>query len=285
MMGLALAMGSTGCSHLFYHPTNIMYVQNLEQIEKLREEIPFQSLDGTKLAGWFFKAAPGAPKKGTVIQFHGNAENMTSHFASLFWMIEHGYDFFTFDYRGYGISEGSPNQEGLNQDALAAIRYILKRQAHESKEPDIVLYGQSLGGAVLMRAYDDVTPEERKRIKAMVIESSFHNYHAMGADVLSRSFLTWLFQPLAYVIVSNAYGPQDSIPRISPTPMFIMHGDRDPVIPFSFGEKIATLAKVPKKFLKIPGGSHINSMMVENGKFRPELIQFLDAAGSRAGSN
>lgn len=271
----ALLLPLSGCSHLFYHPTDILYLKEPNLFEKLREEVSFKSLDGTQLTGWFFKSS-AETKKGVVIQFHGNAENLTSHFYSLFWMVEQGYDLFSFDYRGYGISEGSPSQEGLNEDALAAIRYILNREPPQNG-PDIILYGQSLGGAVLMRAYDDVTPAERKRVKALVIESSFDNYHSIASDVLSRSFITWLFQPLGYVLVSNAYGPDDSIPRISPTPLLVMHGDHDSVIPLKFGQKIFDLAKEPKQFLVIPGANHLQCMAIEKGKYRPELLKFLDA--------
>ena len=274
---ILLFLNSTGCSHLVYHPSDLMFLSNPKAVEKLREEVVFKSLDGTKLTGWFFKTKI-TPCKGTVIQFHGNAENLTSHFMSIYWMVEQGYDFFAFDYRGYGISEGEPNQKGLNQDAVAAIRYILKRQEPVAAGVhDIVLYGQSLGGAVLMRAYADVTPEEKTRVKALVIESSFDSYHGIASDILSRSFLTWLFQPLGYVLVSNEYGPADSIPKISPTPLFVMHGDQDKVIPLRFGKKIFEEAHEPKHFLLVPGAGHIACMGVEKGKYRPELLKFLDA--------
>ena len=266
-----ILFGGAGCSSMMYYPTSIQYVEGPE-LEKSREIVKFKSLDGTALSGWFFKAHQ--PYRGTIVQFHGNAENMTSHFFSLYWLVEQGYDLFTFDYRGYGTSEGSPDQAGLNQDALAAIHYILKRQ-DALPAPHIILYGQSLGGAVLMRAYDDLSPSERNQIRSMVIESSFHNYHAIAANVLSRSFLTWLFQPLAYVLMSNRYGPEDSIPHISPTPLLVIHGDHDQVVPFEFGEKIFSLAHEPKQFLKVPAAGHLECLMIENGKYRKELLQFL----------
>ena len=58
-----------------------------------------------------------------------------------------------------------------------------------------------------------------------------------------------------------------------------MHGDRDAVVPYRFGEKIFATAKDPKVFLPIPGGQHINSMMVESGRYRKNLLKFLDDAG------
>jgi fermentation-respiration switch protein FrsA (DUF1100 family) len=272
---LLLGTASFGCSHLAYQPTDIMYVQHPEQLNGVREEVEFTSSDGTKLAGWYFKAAKGG-HKGTVIQFHGNAQNMTSHYNLLVWLTDEGYDFFTFDYRGYGISDGKPNQEGVNRDALAAVHYVMNRNpAPKNGKPDIVLYGQSLGGAILMRAYEDVIPSERTRVKAVVVESTFYSYHAIARSALAKQWFTFIFQPLGYVLISNEYSPEDAIPKISPTPFLVIHGDEDPVVPFSFGEKVFSLAKEPKTFLKIPGGKHINSMWVDHGKYRANLLQFL----------
>jgi fermentation-respiration switch protein FrsA (DUF1100 family) len=267
----------SGCTHLFYQPTDLMYVRDPKQLDSLREEVSFKSSDGTQLAGWFFKARAGK-HKGAVVQFHGNAENMTSHFASLYWLMDEGYDFFTFDYRGYGISDGKPSQEGVNRDALAAIQYILKREpASADGKPDIVLYGQSLGSAILLRAYDDVGPQDRARVKALVVESGFYNYKAIASDVLSRTWITYILQPLGYVLVSNEYSPEESIARVSPTPILVIHGDQDRVVPMRFGKKIYDLAKEPKQFMLISGGAHINSMFVNKGEYRAKLLSYLDA--------
>jgi fermentation-respiration switch protein FrsA (DUF1100 family) len=266
---LVIAASLTGCTHLFYRPSDMMHLKDPHQIESLHRDVEITSSDGTKLAGWWFPARAGG-KLGTVVQFHGNAENMTSHFASLFWMIDEGYDLLTFDYRGYGVSEGKPSQEGLNRDAQAAIRYALAN----SKGP-VVLYGQSLGGAVLLRAYDDIRPEERAHVRALVIESSFYSYKAIARDVLARSWLTFLFQPLAYVLVSDGYSPEEAIARVAPTRVLVIHGDADPVIPLSFGKKIYELAHDPKRFVLVPNGGHITAMNSPADGNRAKLLEFI----------
>lgn len=267
-----------GCSHLFYHPSNEFFIKNPEVLNGFKEDVNFSSLDQTPLTGWYFKSQT-KPKHVTVIQFHGNGQNMTSHFIALAWLTDFGYDFFAFDYRGYGTSKSDPSQEGLNQDSLAAIRYIMKRTPVKAgAEPDLILYGQSLGGAVVLRALGDLTAEERHRIKAVVIESSFHNYKSIAAEYLSRSWITWLFQPLAYVLISNAYSPEDYISKVSPIPLLVFHGDRDPIIPLRFGEKIFSLANPPKKMIVIPKGGHIDAMFIDRQKYRLDLLKFFDGA-------
>lgn len=272
---LLVLFAGSGCTRLIYHPTEYMYYPHPEKLDGIREEVTFAASDGTKLAGWFLKARQGG-HRGAIVQFHGNAENMTSHFASLLWVIDEGYDLFVFDYRGYGISEGKPNPEGVNQDALAAIRYLLAREsASEDGDHGLVLYGQSLGGAILLRAFDDVTPEERHHVRAVVIESSFYDYHAIARDLLSRSFITFLFQPLAYVLISDSYSPEESIPRVSPTPLLVLHGDKDRIVPAKFGQKIYDLAKEPKQFWLIPDAGHIQCLAVDGGRERPRFLEYL----------
>ena len=78
-----IATAGTGCSHLFYQPSDVMFLEHPESVEKLRREVEFRSADGTKLSGWYFPARAGG-HKGTVIQFHGNAQNLTAHFVPFF---------------------------------------------------------------------------------------------------------------------------------------------------------------------------------------------------------
>src|SRR3989339_1821183 len=88
-----------GCSHFFYYPSKKTYFPP-EKIGLVYEDIEFNSLDGTKLTGWFF---PSSSKKvkGTVLQFHGNAQNISTHYLSQIWLIQKGYNLMTFDYRGF----------------------------------------------------------------------------------------------------------------------------------------------------------------------------------------
>jgi len=246
-----------------------------------------KSYDGTRLHGWFFPAQEPRdekdhagslfkdvkqPIKGTVVQFHGNGQNMTTHFMSYIWMIYEGYNLLCFDYRGYGLSDGKPDQPGVYLDSLAAMTWPIENK----KELPLILVGQSLGGAILMRSFPDF--KSRPLVKAVVIESSFYSYQALGSDILSRFFLTWPFQWLGHAWISDQFSPEDFIPQISPTPLLVIHGDQDPVIPLRFGEEIFRRAKEPKTFWKVEGGSHINEMV--NSKlsriYQPKLLNFLD---------
>lgn len=270
---------TSACTHLFYHPTDVMYVQNTEKLGAVRQEFTFASVDGTQLTGWWLPARKGkvaGKPRGVIVQFHGNAQNLTSHFMSLFWLTDQDYDLFSFDYRGFGVSKGTPSQEGLDWDAQAAIRYAIARA---EPGPSVTLYGQSLGGAVMLHALGALSSDERARIHAVVIESSFHNYKAIARSVLSRSWLTYLLQPLAYLLVSNSTSPENRIAEVSPIPLLVMHGDQDEVVPLSFGRRIFELAREPKRFYLIEGGGHLDAPPPAAAAARQALLQFLDEVG------
>jgi fermentation-respiration switch protein FrsA (DUF1100 family) len=264
----------SGCSHLFYQPNHVFFVDP-EKAGFQYRNVEFKSEDGTLLKGWFFPARGKKALQGTFIQFHGNGDNMTAHFAFLVWVIDQGYNLFVFDYRGYGASDGDPSQNGLNQDAKAAIGWVEAHVPPPASHPrDLVLMGQSLGGAVLARALDDV--RDRSRIRSVIIDSSFYDYHAIAVNVLSRFWISWPFQWLGDLLVSDEYSPEESFARISPIPILVIHGDRDHVIPESFGEKIYALSKSPKSFWKVDGGFHIDSMSTHAQEYHPRLMQYLE---------
>ncbi len=109
------------------------------------EEAWFTAADGTNLHGWFLEH----PQAREVILYaHGNAENV-AYVAPWIDRVrrELGVSILVFDYRGYGQSEGLPDEAGILADARAARAWLAQRTL--KAENDIVLFGRSLGGAVL----------------------------------------------------------------------------------------------------------------------------------------
>lgn len=257
------------CTHLFYYPSPKTFY-NPKKMGFEFTEVFFKSTDGTNLSGWFFPAKT-KDVKGTILQFHGNAENISTHFISLAWLTKEGYNLFTIDYRGYRKSEGSPSPEGLYQDAIAAITYTKENYIKEKQK--FFIWGQSLGGIVALRAIPDIL--KKVKIDAVIIESSFSSYQRIAREKLSLSFITWLFQPLAYVLVSDEYSPEGLIKDISPIPIIVIHGTNDRVVPLHHGERIFNEALHPKTLLKIEKARHIQSMFVEKGKHRPAVVKIL----------
>src|SRR5258706_90463 len=140
---LTLALAVNACTNLFFQPHHFQ-VLSPERFGLEYEDVTFTSSDGVELHGWFLPAE--GPALGTVLQLHGNAENISTHFTSVAWMPAEGFNVFAIDYRGYGASEGVATLEGVQLDIDAAMRTLLARGDVDKNR--IVIYGQSLGGAL-----------------------------------------------------------------------------------------------------------------------------------------
>ena len=131
------------------------------------EPVHFASEDGTGLYGWFLPARGEAA--ATVLFLHGNAENISTHIASVAWLPARGFNVFLFDYRGYGASGGKPTLAGAQHDTEAAMQVLLLRADIDRSR--IVVFGQSLGGA--LAAYYVAHARSRDAIRALVSDSAF----------------------------------------------------------------------------------------------------------------
>ena len=275
LLAVVFCFSLVGCSHLFYQPDQILYYPP-EKLGLHPETLHFPSRDGTPLLAWYFPAKT-QPAKGTILQFHGNAENMSSHYMSLVWLTQEGYNLVTFDYRGYGGSEGIPNQKGVYLDGLAALDQAWKmHSASQSKQ--FIVYGQSLGGAIASRSLIDW--EKRDQVNLLVMDSSFYSYPTVARRILSRHWVTWVISPLGWLLVSNEYSAEKAIKQ-GKTRLLVIHDEKDPVVPFSCGEDVFNTATAPKEFWKLEQGRHVGSFIVTELKdpavqMRQKFVKYLE---------
>ena len=105
------------------------------------QDIYFASEDGVKLHAWFI---PSPNAVATLLWFHGNAGNLSHRLDNIQRLKRLNLNIFIFDYRGYGRSEGVPNEEGIYKDFRAAYKQVL---AIDGVSVDsLFLFGRSLGG-------------------------------------------------------------------------------------------------------------------------------------------
>lgn len=264
---LAASLCLSGCAqNLFYQPDNILY-DTPNNAGLSFDEVSFNSPDGTLLTGWFIPAK-GVPDpkqaKGTVIHFHGNAQNISAHWRFAQWLPEHGYNLLAFDYRGYGTSQGSPNVKGVFEDSIAAINYV--RQRPDVNPDKLVIFGQSLGGTNAIAA---VGADNKNGIRAVIIEATFSSYSAIASDKVSG----------AGYLMNDDYSAERYIANISPIPLVLIHGTNDKVIGLKHSEKLFALAGEPKQLIVVPGGGHIQAFAPQFVKtYQTQLLEFLDSA-------
>lgn len=226
---------------------------------------------GLKLHTWHFQTQ-AEKAKGTIVFFHGNAENLTSHYLKLIWVLKEGYDFVIFDYPGYGISQGAPNAQNTYEAGVKVIEFV-----HREIDPrPLIIYGESLGGIISMRGVEEI--KNRIPIKLLIVDSSFHSYQEMGRRFLARSWVTWIFQPLSYLLLSDEFAPRD-LKSLSPIPILFIHSRPDRVVEFECSEKMYEKALEPKTFWRLDNGGHGYTFITEKGRYQKDLIQFIDNLG------
>ena len=192
------------------------------------EDVEFRASDGTRLHGWY--AAHPDPL-AVVLYAHGNAGNVTHRAADVLTVRDGlGCSVFVFDYRGYGKSEGEPDEDGVLLDGRAA-RARLAELAGVAPE-QIVLFGRSLGTAVAV----DLAADGGAR--GLVLYSGFSSL----PDVAARHY-PWL--PVRWLMRTRF----DSRERIADYhgPLLQGHSESDEVIPIDSGKRLFAAAPTEQK--------------------------------------
>ncbi|MDH3237034.1 MAG: alpha/beta hydrolase [Deltaproteobacteria bacterium] len=267
LLAASLALLPACDSYFFYPQQSFVVNPYLDRV--VHEDVFFEAPDGVRLHGWFLR--PNDEPRGTVLFLHGNAENISTHVGAVLWLAMEGYQVFLIDYRGYGRSEGTPEMEGIHADALAAIDWLFRTEGVDKDR--IVVFGQSLGGAVAV--YAVANSPHRDRIRALVIDSAFSGYRRIAREKIAEVVLLWPFQVPLSLLVTDRYSPSRWIGRIRPVPLLILHGEADKVVPGRHGERLYRLAEEPKQLWIGPGAGHIRAL--SDGNMRKRLLSYLDS--------
>jgi hypothetical protein len=253
-------LGKEGANKLFYFPTHDVPATP-EKWGFRYEDVDFKSTDGTDLNGWFLPAR-GEETKGTVVFSHGNAGSVGHHLGFVLWLVEAGYQVFMYDYRGFGKSGGTVDRRGMLEDVKSAFRYVAGRKDVDAKR--LVSYGHSLGGAKSVTA---LAENPVKGLRALVIDGTFSSYQAMAKVVGGQ---------LGADLITDELSPKDFIAKITGTPLLVVHGDLDQVVPVEQGKQLFELANEPKTLFEVKEGHHGDSLSRENGAYRKRMLEWLD---------
>ncbi|WNC69971.1 alpha/beta hydrolase [Thalassotalea nanhaiensis] len=264
----AAAIFISGCQGLLFYPSKEM-VRTPADVDLTYDDIYLESADGTKLNAWFLTVDEEVEVKGSVYFLHGNAQNISQHLASVYWLPKQGYQVFLLDYRGYGNSEGTPVLSDVLTDINAGFEFIVNHPKTQNKP--LYLLGQSLGAS--MSGYlAGSQPQMRDKFSAVILDAAFTSYADASQSVASQSWITWLFQyPVAWSMPDN-YDLIDVVDKISPTPLLIIHGKQDNIIPYQHSQTLLAKAKQPKALLSYNGG-HIATFTDEGNQ--QLLVEFM----------
>ncbi len=218
------------------------------------ESVEFPTSDGLRLHGWW---VPAPDAWGTVLFLHGNGGNVSHRLEKLRILHDLGLDTFLFDYRGYGQSEGRPDEAGTYRDAEAAWSYLTARRAIP---PDrIILYGESLGGAVA--AY----LARRRPVRALVLEAAFTSLPEVAAEL-------YPFLP-ARRLTRFRYDTRSYLEGVS-CPVLIFHSRDDEIVAFRHALRLQATGPAPKVLVELRG-SHNDAFLVARDRYEAGWRDFL----------
>jgi fermentation-respiration switch protein FrsA (DUF1100 family) len=224
------------------------------------EELRIPSSDGVTLHAWHI---PGEPGAATVLFCHGNAGNISDRLAWAKILRDMGLGVLLFDYRGYGQSTGIPDERGTYEDARAVWDHLTSNARMSPSR--IVVFGESLGGAIAAHLAKDVTPA------ALIVTSAF-----TSVPELASKFYWYLpVRLLARIHFPTA----DYIERVR-APVLIIHSRDDEIAPFSHAQTLLRRANEPKAFLEIEG-DHNTGFLLSEQKVRDGLRRFVEMHGLR----
>lgn len=262
-------MGMAGCSSLLFYPEPGQPFTP-ERARLAFRELTLTAADGTRLHAWWLPAEPGVELKGTVLHLHGNGGNLAWHLGGSYWLPEQGYQVLMIDYRGYGLSEGTPSLPAVYQDIGAALDWL--EQAPGVQGKPLVLLGQSLGGAMGIH-YLAAHPEQRRRFTALVLDGVPASYREVGRFALGTSWLTWPLQvPLSW-LVPDGDSAIRSVERLDTPPKLFFHSIDDALVPLASGIRLYQHAP-PPRVLQLTRGGHVQTFA--DPTWRQVMLRFLD---------
>ncbi|CAO3702029.1 unnamed protein product [Rhizopus stolonifer] len=215
-------------------------------------EITLETRDNVKLRSYIILQPDEqkAKKSPTILYFHANAGNM-GHRLPIAKIL---YDRFNcniimLSYRGYGLSEGSPDAKGLKIDSQTILDYV--REHPILKDTPLVAYGQSIGGAVAI----DLVSRNENSFSGLMLENTFLSLHKVIPNVLP--FLKY------FTFLCHQHWPSErNIQQIVNTPILFLAGAKDELVPPSHMVELRDLSESPNKtWTQFPNGMHNDTFM------------------------
>ena len=201
------------------------------------KDVTLRTEDGLGLGAWFVPAA--APDNGLVVLVApGNAGNRRDRASFAVELRERGFAVLVMDYRGYGGNPGSPNEDGLAKDAVAAADKLVELGYPPE---DTIYFGESLGTGVVTRLAVTRPPA------GLVLRSPFTELTEVGTH-----HYPWL--PVRLLLRDRF--PVVEFVRGLDVPLVVVYGDRDTVVPSRLSAEVAGAAPNLFEEVVLPGMDH-----------------------------
>ena len=192
--------------------------------------------------------------KKTIMYCHGNAEDLTAIDGRFDALVADGYTVATFDYPGYGLSDGTPDEEGCYRNAYRLYDWLISNRVFSPN--DIIVVGYSIGSGVATKV------AASRKVGGLWLEAAYLS----APRAVTRIRLLFV----------DSFPSIDTIRRVE-CPIVMLHGTADSVIPYSQGCRLYDVAPTPKWFVPIDGAGHDDFIEVMGLQRYTETLRcFLD---------
>jgi uncharacterized protein len=236
--------------NLLYHPSENNY--SGDKLLVFVEKVKIKTEDNIELTSWYHNKNHNDYK--TIIFFHGNAGSLENRIHKINHFKEMNINFLLVSWRGFNGNQGKPSENGLYNDARSAIKWL---ESKGVKEKNIIIYGESLGTAVAVEI------AQFKNFAGIILESPFTSMIDAGKN-------KYPFLPVKFLL-KDKYESNKKIKNIN-SPILIMHGKIDNIVPFKMGKTMYELANEPKHYYF---SDYDNHMMEYNDKLLDTLKNFI----------
>ena len=210
--------------NLLYHPKENNY--SGDQLLVSVEKVKIKTQDKFELISWYHKK--NLNKYKTILFLHGNAGSLDNRIHKINHFKNINVNFLIIAWRGFNGNKGKPTEKGLYDDARSAVRWLKSKGVNAS---DIIIYGESLGTGIATEI------AQKKNFAGIILESPFTSMIDAAKD-------KYPYLPVRFLL-KDKYESDKKIKNIT-SPILIMHGKNDNIVPFYMGKKIYELANEPK---------------------------------------
>jgi dipeptidyl aminopeptidase/acylaminoacyl peptidase len=243
------------------------------------QEVEIEASDGVRLRGWWI---PGDSREGTVIVCHGYGADKADALPFAQFLNEAGFGVLVMDFRGHGESGGKTGSLGEREgpDLVRAVDRLV--EDGQVKDGRLGIYGYSMGGAMAILA-----AAKDKRIRAVVTDCAY----ADTEEILVRWFQEAISVPRFPVIWTairwaefrlgcdySSLSPEEKVSEIAPRPLFIIHGERDSLIPVEHARRLYEGAAEPKELWVVPEAGHVGAFDEAGDRYRERVARFFREA-------
>lgn len=217
--------------------------------------------DGETINSWFLEHEDA---EATVIYFGGNGYLMVKSPPLIEAYSDIPVNLVLFDYRGYGMSSGTPSVQGVQTDAIAVFNAAVAHFREDHDHP-VFLHGQSMGTFVSAMVAD------MEQVDGYILENPITE-----VDRWTRKMLPWILRPFIRFDIDSSIAAQSNLDRVSSadSPLLIFAGTNDMITPMWMAEELYEASASPEKDLvKIAGGTHND--LPSFSIYRTRLKEFL----------